>query len=149
MYPPGWVMPNMLMAVTTAADAPPLTPSRWGSASGLRVADCITAPAAPSALPTNRPSTVRGTRPPRTTSMASCSWPSSPAHTCAGLSGFAPTARLARHARTTAKIPMTTVDTDNIVPPTRVRRGARDGAGGAVGEEDTRLQYEKSMVCLT
>ncbi len=49
-------------AITTAAEAPALTPSRPGSASGLRVSACISAPATPIAAPTAIPSSVRGTR---------------------------------------------------------------------------------------
>ena len=52
--------------MTTAADAPALTPSSPGSASGLRVSACISAPASPSATPTAIPSSVRGTRRSRT-----------------------------------------------------------------------------------
>lgn len=61
-YPVSEVTPKKLMAETTAADAPALTPSSPGSASGLRVSACITAPARPSALPTISPRTVRGIR---------------------------------------------------------------------------------------
>ena len=42
-------------ASTTAAEAPALTPSRPGSASGLRVSACISAPATPIAAPTTMP----------------------------------------------------------------------------------------------
>ena len=42
-----------------------------GSASGLRVTPCISAPAAPSAAPTSSPSSVRGTRRSRTIACAS------------------------------------------------------------------------------
>ena len=48
--------------MTTAAAAPALMPSRPGSASGLRVSDCISAPARPSEAPAAMPSSVRGTR---------------------------------------------------------------------------------------
>lgn len=65
-YPVSEVTPKKLIAETTAAAAPALTPSRPGSASGLRVRACITAPERPSAAPTISPSTVRGTRTSRT-----------------------------------------------------------------------------------
>src|SRR6476469_6237786 len=48
--------------MTTAVAAPALTPSRPGSANGLRVSACMTAPAIPRARPTAIPSTVRGIR---------------------------------------------------------------------------------------
>ena len=48
------------------APRPASTPRSAGSASGLRVTPCITAPARPSAAPTSRPTTVRGTRSART-----------------------------------------------------------------------------------
>ena len=47
---------------TTASDAPELTPRMPGSASGLRVTPCITAPDSPSAAPTSSASSVRGIR---------------------------------------------------------------------------------------
>ena len=51
---------------TTNSAAPALTPRMPGSASGLRVTPCITAPANPSATPTSSPTIVRGTRSDRT-----------------------------------------------------------------------------------
>ena len=54
------------MPTTTASAAPASTPRRPGSASGLRVTPCISAPARPRAAPTPRPSSVRGTRSSRT-----------------------------------------------------------------------------------
>ena len=50
------------MPRTTANVAPAVTPSRPGSASGLRVWPCMSAPATPRREPTIRPSTVRGMR---------------------------------------------------------------------------------------
>lgn len=61
------VAPKKLMAETTAAAAPALTPRMPGSASGLRVSACITAPDRPSPSPTISPSRVRGMRRSRTT----------------------------------------------------------------------------------
>lgn len=54
--------PNHAMPITTASEAPMLTPRMPGSAKGLRVTPCITAPARPSAAPTSIASTVRGMR---------------------------------------------------------------------------------------
>ncbi len=54
--------PKNAMPMTTASDAPMLTPRMPGSASGLRVTPCITAPDSPSAAPTSTASTVRGIR---------------------------------------------------------------------------------------
>lgn len=62
MYPTGEESPKNATAVTTASDAPMLTPRMPGSASGLRVTPCITAPARPSAAPISTASTVRGIR---------------------------------------------------------------------------------------
>ena len=56
---------------TTANAAPALMPRIPGSASGLRVTPCISAPAPPSAAPTSSPSSVRGTRRSRTIACAS------------------------------------------------------------------------------
>ncbi len=44
-----------------------------GSARGLRIVPCISAPAAPRAAPTSSPSSVRGTRRSRTIAVASLS----------------------------------------------------------------------------
>ena len=63
--------PKTAMPATTAKAAPALTPSRPGSASGLRVTPCMTAPARPRAAPTTRPSSVRGTRSSRTINWSS------------------------------------------------------------------------------
>ena len=62
--------------MTTAAAAPAFTPSRPGSASGLRVSACISAPPRPSDDADGRsPSSVRGTR--RSLTMAAF-WVSPP-----------------------------------------------------------------------
>ena len=58
----GEASPKNAMPVTTNSDAPVVTPRMPGSASGLRVTPCMTAPARPSAAPTIIASTVRGTR---------------------------------------------------------------------------------------
>ena len=47
---------------TTASEAPMLIPRTPGSASGLRVTPCMTAPESPSAAPTSTARTVRGIR---------------------------------------------------------------------------------------
>lgn len=57
------VAPTVAMPRTTAIEAPALSPRIPGSASGLRVIPCITAPARPREAPTSSASTVRGTRP--------------------------------------------------------------------------------------
>ena len=57
------------MPVTTASEAPMLTPRTPGSASGLRVTPCMTAPARPSAAPTSTASSVRGIR------LVTAAWP--------------------------------------------------------------------------
>ena len=66
--------PNRATLSTTAKAAPELTPKMPGSAKGLRVRHCISAPARPSAAPTLRPIKVRGTRSCHTTvaALASC-----------------------------------------------------------------------------
>ena len=48
-------MPKSMIPPTIAADAPQLMPSTPGSASGLRVSACMSAPAAPSATPDRQP----------------------------------------------------------------------------------------------
>lgn len=50
------------MPMTTASAAPVLTPRMPGSANGLRVTPCITAPVTPSAAPATTARTVRGMR---------------------------------------------------------------------------------------
>src|SRR5699024_11830296 len=54
---------------TTPTPAPEETPSRYGSASGLRVTACATAPAIASAAPTRAAVSARGSR--DSTTMAS------------------------------------------------------------------------------
>src|SRR5690349_7288847 len=91
------------MASTTANAAPALTPSSPGSASGLRVCPCISAPATPSATPTASATSVRGARSARTITSASVPDGDHRArHTTSGGRGRAPTARLARHTRATS-----------------------------------------------
>ena len=58
----GELMPKNAMPVTTHSEAPVVTPRMPGSASGLRVTPCITAPDRPSAAPTSMASSVRGIR---------------------------------------------------------------------------------------
>lgn len=55
------VMLNKAMPHTTNKEAPVLTPSMLGSANGLRVTDCISAPDTPSAAPQNKLNIVRET----------------------------------------------------------------------------------------
>src|SRR5699024_11911925 len=50
---------NQAMQITTAREAPVVTPRIPGSAPGLRVAPCITAPESASPTPTRRESQVR------------------------------------------------------------------------------------------
>ena len=59
------------MARATAKPLPALTPSKPGSASGLRVMDWSRAPARPSARPVTRAMMVRGSRSSVTTNQAS------------------------------------------------------------------------------
>ena len=54
--------PSTAVPRTMPSEAPALTPSSPGSASGLRVTACITAPATPRAVPTSTPRMVRCTR---------------------------------------------------------------------------------------
>ena len=86
-------------AITTAAEAPAFTPSRPGSASGLRVSACISAPATPIAAPTAIPSSVRGTRRLRMIA-SSCEEPECSSASTTSASGIerAPTARLSSAA---------------------------------------------------
>ena len=56
------VRPKAVMPMSTASAAPALTPSRPGSARGLRVTACMSAPATPSAMPARMATTVRGMR---------------------------------------------------------------------------------------
>ena len=61
--------PNQAIPATTASDAPMLIPRTPGSASGLRVTPCMTAPESPSAAPTTAARTVRGIR------LVTAAWP--------------------------------------------------------------------------
>ena len=56
------ITPPMNTERTTATAAPALTPMRPGSASGLRVRDCMSEPATASAAPQVIPTIVRGIR---------------------------------------------------------------------------------------
>ena len=80
------------MLMTTASDAPASIPRIPGSANGLRVTPCITAPDRPSATPTSTPSTVRGTRRLRTMrwSFRLASWCQTASHTVPRAIGFDP-----------------------------------------------------------
>ena len=82
------VKPNAVIPTTIAKVAPALTPRMPGSASGLRVRPCISAPERPSAAPTAKPRTVRSKR---TCTIACSGWPGS--HTAAGGTARAPTSR--------------------------------------------------------
>ena len=62
-------------AITAPTAAPPLTPSRYGSASALRSEPCSAAPAMPSPAPTSSAIATRGTRSPRTIATVSASPP--------------------------------------------------------------------------
>ena len=64
-------MPSTVTATAAASAAPALTPGMPGSASGLRVTPCMTAPASPSDTPPMSPIRVRG---PRTSRTISCAW---------------------------------------------------------------------------
>ncbi|MNV91713.1 hypothetical protein D3C71_1862380 [compost metagenome] len=56
------VMFKKAIPQTTNKEAPVLTPSMLGSAIGLRVTACISAPETPSAAPQHKPNTVRDSR---------------------------------------------------------------------------------------
>ena len=62
MYDVGSASPRKAMPTTTNSAAPAVTPRMPGSARGLRVTPCITAPETARAAPTSIASTVRGTR---------------------------------------------------------------------------------------
>ena len=85
----------------TANQAPALTASVSGDASGLRLVACIAAPAAPSAIPTTTPLTRRGSRPPSRTSSAAGSAPNSARTMSHGPTAEVPWVRWTR-LRTTA-----------------------------------------------
>lgn len=61
-YPVTLTIPNKEIPTAIAAAAPELIPSRPGSASGLRVRDCMIVPAVPSASPTTTAFSARGIR---------------------------------------------------------------------------------------
>lgn len=95
--------PNASIPITTASAAPALTPSRPGSASGLRVWPWISAPARPSAAPTSTPSRVRGIRSDRTTMSSSVPvGATSACQTWSSGSALAPTATPATQATTSS-----------------------------------------------
>src|SRR5687768_3240727 len=62
MYPYTEEIPSTPTDRTTAKAAPALTPRMPGSANGLRVSACISAPDRPRAAPVARPRAVRGRR---------------------------------------------------------------------------------------
>ena len=96
--------PVAAQALTTPRAAPALTPRIPGSARGLRVSACMTAPARPSAHPTTRPAMVRGTRIRTTTSVSiGVPVPVSACQTWAGESTREPMAREAAMARNSTR----------------------------------------------
>ncbi|CNT56645.1 Uncharacterised protein [Salmonella enterica subsp. enterica serovar Bovismorbificans] len=92
--------PNSAAPSTMAKLAPLLTPRIPGSASGLRVSVCMSAPARPNAPPASNPASVRGKRASRTM-VQSALWhtPVNASSTTAAGSGFAPMTRLKTAAR--------------------------------------------------
>ncbi len=106
-YWPMLARSNSATPTITASAAPALIPSRPGSASGLRVSACISAPATPSAAPASSATRVRGRRSSRTTR-----WRSSCGSTACRASrvtargtGREPSARLARAASASSSAP--------------------------------------------
>ena len=55
-------LPASSSVPSAPTDAPPATPSTYGSASALRVSSCISAPESASAAPAPKPASTRGTR---------------------------------------------------------------------------------------
>ncbi len=95
-----------------------------GSASGLRVTPCITAPATPSAAPASRPTTVLGTRLPMTISPTSSFRPGCSTASNTVPSGIGRDPKATLNATATAR-----TTTARTVAPTS--RGTELGAGGA------------------
>ena len=125
MYAEMLVTSAIAIAATMASAAPALIPRIPGSASGLRVSPCMSAPASPSAAPTSRPMSVRGTRRSVTIASFAVSPPCSSASmtSCRGIERE-PSTRLA--TQTTAST--TTASTS---PPTRAPvTGSTDAPGG-------------------
>src|SRR5699024_3443647 len=84
-------------AKVTAKALPALTPSKPGSAKGLRARVCINAPAHPSAMPVTRPTKVRGARNSNSTKRASSvPAPHKTLRACHGVVSPAPNNKLAR-----------------------------------------------------
>lgn len=61
-YPAGWMTPKTVIATATASAEPAFTPRMPGSASGFRVRDCMTTPAAPRAAPESTARIILGMR---------------------------------------------------------------------------------------
>src|ERR1035437_9014476 len=90
-------------AVTAPTAAPPETPRRYGSASGLRSVACSAAPLKPSPAPITMPSAIRGRRSVCTIAMAFASpLPKSADQTVPGASDTGPRARPASAATSSA-----------------------------------------------
>ena len=91
----GSLTPHSAAPSTMAKLAPEFTPNRPGSASGLRVSVCISAPASPSDSPATMPARVRGRRA-SSTIVQSASWqvPVSASNTREKGRDLAPTSRL-------------------------------------------------------
>ncbi len=91
--------PRTMMLSTIANAAPWVTPSSPGSARGLRVWPCMSAPATPSATPARMPSAVLGSRSERTMMSFSVPvGPVSPCQTSASGTDLAPIAMLSTTA---------------------------------------------------
>ena len=117
--------PNVNESSTTPKAAPALTPNRPGSASGLRVCPCMSAPAIPSASPTVRPSTVRGSRWVSSTVASGDRSPrKSAAKTCSGGIRLEPTSMLAAVVASTSRSATDSASRKRV----RCERRARVGA---------------------
>jgi hypothetical protein len=122
--------PNQAKPTTTASEAPMLIPSTPGSASGLRVTPCMTAPERPSAAPTTTARTVRGIRLVTAASpTVSCDPPR------AATISDQPTSR--EPTATEATISATRTATTTASHSTRTDPGRRTRAAPGVGTEST------------
>ena len=126
-YAVGEVIEKNAIPVTTARAAPLVTPRMPGSASGLRVTPCITAPDSPSAAPISRARSVRGTR----FCTAACAMPaSSPVN--ADTISSQPTSRAPKAIEARATRAATTSATANQVSRDAAGRRAVATSGGGV-----------------
>ena len=137
MYVVGEVIEKNAIPVTTARAAPLVTPRMPGSASGLRVTPCITAPDSPSAAPISRASSVRGTR----FCTAACAMPvSSPVN--ADTMSDQPTSRAPKATEARAMTAATTTATAN-----QASRDATGRRGVATSDGEVRVLVTLTRSC--